>query len=202
MLDGQIDMSDMFDAMLDQRKIYLFGDITIESVLSIISQIHILEHRSKKQDIELIINSDGGCVPDCLAIIDAMDSSPCEIKTLVLGRALSAACLIASNGTPGKRCAGRNAEFMYHEICETIGDVKPSHMRYYKQETSRLAKKFNGIFSRNTGRTIKEIEDIFLKKEIDIWLYAKEAKDFGIIDKIVSSKRKDIKLKHSRKNNK
>jgi len=177
-------------AKLDQRKIYLFDFIETPSILRVIENIHYLEKKSKKADIALYINSDGGYVEDCMALIDVMDTSPCHIKTIVLGKAASAACLIASNGSQGKRYAGRNSEFMYHESLATLEEVKASQMNYWRKEFERIEKKCNQMFSKNTGQDLNIIAEMFLNRNLDNWMTAKEAKKFGIIDHILPARRR------------
>lgn len=174
---------------VDQRRIYLFGPVDTISILSVVQAIHIFEAKDKKKDIELFINSDGGFVDDCFALIDAMDASPCDIKTVILGRAASAACLIASNGTLGKRYSGRNAEFMYHESSGDLPQVKLSEMKYWKEEMTRIENKCNKVFSRNTGQTLTVINEMFSNRHLDRWMTPSEARKFGIIDKILPVKR-------------
>jgi len=170
------------------RKIYLFGDVSTEIIVAVIYQIHILESVNSEQDIELVINSGGGDVTDCLALIDTMNVSPCDFKVTVLGTAASAACLIASNGAKGKRYAGSNSEFMFHEIFGTF-ESKTSDVVYYKKETERVQKKFNKIFSSNTGRTLAEIREEFYGSK-DKFMTATEARKFGIIDKVFANKKR------------
>lgn len=186
-------LNDVYNYILSKielRKIYLFEPIYSSSILNVIANINILEKKDSKADIELIINCDGGNVQDCLALIDVMDNCQCDIKTVILGRAASAACLIASNGSPGKRFAGKNAEFMFHEAYSTIPEVRRSQMNYWRKEFDRMEKKCNKILSRNTGQSEKIITEMFLSTNMDNWLTAQEAKKFGIIDKILSSRRK------------
>jgi len=185
-----MDLMEMIGSKIDQRRIYLFGPVDTESILSVIESIHFLEQKDKNQDIELYINSDGGYVDDCFALIDVMDVSPCDIKVVVLGRAASAACLIASNGTQGKRYSGRNAEFMYHESTGDLPPVRPSEMKYWKEEMTRIENKCNRIFSRNTGQSLKIINDMFSNRHLDRWMIPLEAKKFGIIDKILPVKKR------------
>ena len=174
---------------LETRNVYLTGEINELNIISVISQIHILEKNSN-DDISLYINSDGGAIQDCLALIDVMDASPCDIATYTVGRAASAACLIASNGSLGKRFAGANSAFMFHEVYGDVVEFKYSHLAYYRDLFNRETKKVNKIFSRNTGKSIKEIKNIFLKENLDKWLTSEEAMKFGIVDKIMSVKRK------------
>jgi ATP-dependent Clp protease protease subunit len=119
-----------------------------------------------------------------------MDSSPCSISTYTLGRAASAACLVASNGSKGKRFAGKNAEFMFHEIYGDVSDLKYSDIIYYRNLFKKQLRTVNRIFSKNTGKSNKEIKATFMDDDLDKWMSATEAKKFGIIDKISCGKRK------------
>jgi len=191
----EIDESTFFDfintfSSAETRAVYLVGDIDEINIFSLIRQIHALEKKTPKLDITIYINSDGGVVHDCLALIDVMNSSPCDIVTYTLGRAASAACLIASNGTPGKRYAGKNAEFMFHEIYGDVSALKYSDIPYYKEMFKRQTKTISRIFSRNTGKSQKEIKATFMKDNLDKWMSAMEAKKFGIVDKVIVGKRK------------
>lgn len=197
--DGFINMEDfsslyeIFGTKIEQRNLYLFSQVDSESMLSLIEGIHFFENKSKEKDINLYINSDGGYVDDCLALIDVMDSSPCDIRTIVLGRAASAACLISSNGTIGKRIAGKNADFMFHESYGMLPEVRGTELPYWKNEFERTENKIRKIFSKNTGQPIDKIVETFLSKNLDRWMTALEAHKFGIIDKIMTSKRRPIK---------
>jgi len=184
---------------LTGRKIYLFGDIVTENILSVIEQIHSLEEKGD-EDIEIFINSNGGYVVDCLALVDVMDASNCDIQTTILGIAASAACLIASNGTKGKRYAGFNSVYMFHEVVTDIPDFKASNAKYHTEETERIQKRFTTIFSKNTGKTSKEIIEKFYKNEnnLDVFMTATQAKKFGIIDKIISGKNKKKRVKKNK----
>jgi len=179
------------------RKVYLFGEIMTESILNIIEEIHRLEEKSN-EDIEIFINSNGGYVVDCLALVDVMNTSKCHFQTTVLGIAASAACLIASNGTMGKRYSGKNSEFMFHEVFSDIPDFKASDAKYHTAETEKIQKRFTTIFSKNTGRTPKEITEKFYKNDHhkDVFMTSKQAKEFGIVDKIMPERNR----KRERKN--
>lgn len=185
----QVDPKDLC-RILSHRNIYLFGIINRKNILHIISQIHFCETLDKDEEITLYINSEGGYISDCFALIDVMDHCKCPISTVVLGSAASAACLIASNGTPGMRYAGKNAEFMYHESYGDLVDVSHSQMRYYAEQFNRTQLRLDKIFRRNTGKSISVIREKFLEKKLDKYMTSSEAKDFGIIDKVLSSRRR------------
>jgi ATP-dependent Clp protease protease subunit len=192
-VNDQIDSSSisaLFDIeeRMKNRRVYLFGDICTYNILVVIHQIHILENRDPESEIELYINSAGGYVIDCLALIDVMDASPCDFRVVVLGMAASAACLIASNGTPGKRYAGRNSEFMFHEVSGPVPDMRMSDIQYIKKETKRVQDKFNRIFSRNTGISITNMKkDFYVDK--DRYLTATEARKYNIVDHVLIPRR-------------
>lgn len=177
---------------LENRRVYLFGDICTYNILVVIHQIHVLENRDPNKEIELFINSGGGYVIDCLALIDVMDASSCDFKVTVLGMAASAACLIASNGSPGRRYAGRNSEFMFHEVSGPIPDMKMSDMDYYRMETKRAQDKFNRLFSRNTGLSVGTLKKEFYQQK-DKYITATEARKFGIVDHVMTPRRKNKK---------
>jgi ATP-dependent Clp protease protease subunit len=171
------------------RKVYLFGEVNTRSIWSVISQIHLME-ADGSEDIELYINSGGGYVIDCFALVDVMNSSSCDFQTIVVGQAASAACLIASNGSCGKRYAGRNSEFLWHEVFGAIPEVRHSEIAFWKRETKRPQEKFNRIFSQNTGRTIKEINDNFYNNRMDACFSAQQAKEFGVVDHLLHHKKR------------
>ena len=178
--ESEIDPLDMFfgNGFMDMvekisnRILYLFGEVETESILQLISEIKILESKSN-EDIEIIINSPGGYVTECFALIDIMDASPCDFIITVLGQAASAACLIASNGTPGKRFSGKNSEFMFHEVMG-FTEVREQDLAYIGKETKRTQQKFNKIFSRNTGQKINKIKNkdlnSFIINAIEVYL--------------------------------
>ena len=180
------------------RKVYLFGEVNTRSIWSVISNIHMLESESN-EDIELYINSGGGYVIDCFALVDVMNSSPCDFTTIVVGQAASAACLIASNGACGKRYGGRNSEFLWHEVFGAIPEVRHSELAFWKRETKRPQEKFNRIFSQNTGRSIKEINDNFYHEKMESYLSAQQAKDFGIIDHLLRHKKREAIIRKVKK---
>jgi ATP-dependent Clp protease protease subunit len=184
------EQSFLADFIKSNRKVYFFGDVDKASVLSAICQINFFEKIGPGEDIEIVINSGGGSVTDCFALIDAMNISNCDFRILVLGQAASAACLIASNGTKGKRRSGKNAEFMFHEIISDIPPARTSEVVHYKDGIVRIQKRFSEVFSKNVGRSEKEIKDMFYRDK-EKFMTASEARKFGIIDRVCRGKRKD-----------
>jgi len=186
---------------LESRRIYLFGDVNKTNILNVIYQIQMLEDRSN-EDIELVINSDGGFIVDCFALIDIMDACRCDIKTTVYGLAASAACMIASNGTKGKRYAGKQAEFMFHEVMGDLHMIRKSDLPSIIKDTTRYQNKFNKLFSRNTGQPTKIISNCFYGLSQDKYMTTAEAKKFGIIDHVISPRRKQVEVEKVNKKKK
>ncbi|MDO8609306.1 MAG: ATP-dependent Clp protease proteolytic subunit [bacterium] len=180
-------VTDNIEQLTTTRSVYIFDTIDNLIIANAISQINYLA-KINSEDISIYINSNGGNVDDCFALIDIMDSCLCDIKTIVIGQAASAACLLSSNGTHGKRYAGQNSEFLYHEMSFEITDFKGSNIKYHKEMYDKSSKKFHDIFARNTGKNMKQIKKTFLKKGEDIWMDSQNAKKFGIIDEILSIK--------------
>lgn len=176
---------------METRCIYLYGFINEQNIMSAINQIHTLE-TTDDSDINLYINSDGGFLNDCFALIDVMDTSPCDVATYTVGRAASAACLIASNGTKGKRFCGKNAQFMYHEPYGDLYDVKGSDVPYYDKMFRKDNQRANKILSQNTGQNVKDIKEMFFQPRLDKWMGAREALKFGIVDKIMKKRKVTI----------
>ncbi len=189
---NDVDISDdirNFELYPEDRKIYLFGPININSILMVIKKIHFLEKFDKYQDIELIINSDGGVIDDTFALIDVMDNSPCQFKIVVVGRAASAACIIAANGTHGKRYCGRYTEFMFHDVWGTIEEVQAIDIPYHLKEFRRCQAKLLKIFAKNTGNKKDEIVKNFILTRNDKYMTAYQAKKCGIVDHILPCKK-------------
>lgn len=178
-----------FELYPEDRKVYLFGPINIKSILSVVKKIHFLEKLDKTQDIELIINSGGGVVDDTFALIDVMDNSPCLFKIVVLGIAASAACVIAANGTYGKRYCGRYTEFMFHDAKSSIEDVQAADLPYHLKEFRRCQAKLLKIFAKNTGNKKDEVVKNFILTRNDKYMTAYQAKKFGIVDHILPCKK-------------
>lgn len=167
--------------LTNNRCIYMVGKIDSESSMSVVSQIHTLSDLSS-DDITLFINSGGGSVSDGLAIIDAMNTSRCDVSTICTGVSASMAAIVLACGTPGKRLITPMAEVMIHQ---PMGGVQgqASDISTMCEHILKVKNNLATILADRTGRSKKKVLEDF---DRDYWMDAKEAKSYGIIDSILS----------------
>ena len=144
-----------------------------------------LEAQDPDKEIQFYINSPGGSVTDGMAIYDTMQYVKCDVSTICIGMAASMGAFLLSSGTKGKRFALPNAEIMIHQpSAGTQGQITDMAIHLKRLET--IKKRMNRILADNTGKTVEEVTAAC---ERDHFLSADEAKDFGLIDKIIYSKK-------------
>jgi ATP-dependent Clp protease protease subunit len=170
-------------SLLNHRIVFLRGPIDSESANDMIQQMIFLNAKDPKDTIDLYINSPGGAVSDGLAIIDAMFCIKAPIRTICIGRACSMAAWILAAGTRGERYATPNAEILLHQMASTIVErQQTSHLHSYAGHIIRLQKRLIQLLSKWTGKAEKKIgRDI----EVELFLTADEAKDYGLVDHIM-----------------
>ena len=174
---------DIFSRLLKDRIILLSGEITDTTANSIIAQILYLDSLGK-EDINIYINSPGGSVTAGMAIYDTMNFVKSDVSTICLGMAASMGAFILSSGKKGKRFALPNSEIMIHQ---PLGGVEgqATEIKIVAEHILKTKKKLNEILSKNTGQSIKKIEN---DTERDHFLDANEALEYGIVDKILQKK--------------
>lgn len=178
--------------LLEDRTLFLDGEINIETVGKLLKQLLILQTRgkTKKQPIKLYINSPGGSVYDMLAVYDAIRSSPCEIHTIVTGTAMSAAAFILISGH--KRYAYENSKIMLHELSTyKDGYVKFSDLQIEQQENQDLMDTLYKILRKHTkfkDQGGKKEHDYMPDLYKDMYLSATTALKWGLIDYIIPQK--------------
>ena len=165
------------------RVLYLTGEVTEESVSTLVSEIIMCVNQSKSEPITLIINTEGGSVDDMFALYDVIKFVPCPIYTVGLGKVMSAGVLILASGVKGGRMLGKHASFMIHPISSEIsGDV--FQMANEMKETQRIQKMFEDAILAETKMTPKQLETL-MKTGQDVYLSSEEALKFGLVDKII-----------------
>ena len=171
---------DLYSRLLEDRIVFLTGEIDDGSANIIISELLYLDSVSH-DDIYLYINSPGGSVTSGLAIYDTMNYIKSDVKTICLGMAASMAAFLLSSGTKGKRCALENAEVMIHQ---PLGGMQgqASDMKIACEHILKIKDKINLILSQNTNQDIKTIEN---DTDRDNYMSAKEALEYGLIDLII-----------------
>lgn len=180
---------DIYSRLLRERIIFLVGEVNDYTASLICAQLLFLEAEDPKKDIHFYINSPGGVVTSGFAILDTMNYVRPHISTLCFGQAASFGATILTAGTKGKRYILPNARVMLHQPHGGGGQGQASDIAIYAEEVLRLKDRLNDVFVECTGQTKKVIEETL---DRDKFMSAQEAKDFGLVDHVISS-REDIK---------
>ena len=176
----------IYSRLLKDRIIFLNGVLDNATACSIIAQLLYLESEDPDKDICLYINCPGGSVSDGLAIYDTMKYIKCDVSTICIGMAASMGAFLLSSGAKGKRIALPNSEIMIHQpSLSSVYQGQATDVEIMTNQMMRIKDKLNKILSENTG---KELSKVVEDTERDYYLSAEEAKDYGIIDKIISER--------------
>ena len=181
---------DIYSRLLKERIIFLTGNIEDEAASLISAQLLFLESENPNKDISFYINSPGGSVTAGLAIYDTIQYIKPDISTVCVGQAASMGSLLLAAGTIGKRYALPNARIMMHQPSGRI-QGQATDIQIHANEILALRSNINQIYVKHTGQELKKIEEHL---DRDNFLGPEEAKEFGLIDKIVV-KRVDIEKK-------
>lgn len=176
---------DIYSRLLKERIIFLGGPIDDALANTIIAQLLFLEHQDSKKDILLYINSPGGSVTSALAIYDTMQYVKCDVSSVCLGMAASAAAVLLAAGTKGKRFALPNAEILLHQVMGQAGG-QATEIEIAAKQILRVKKQLNQLLAKHTGQPLTKIAK---ETERDFWLVPEEAKKYGIIDEIIKTKK-------------
>jgi ATP-dependent Clp protease protease subunit len=176
---------DIFSRLLNDRIIMLSEEVNSTTASLIVAQLLYLEAQDPDKEIQFYINSPGGSVTDGMAIYDTMQYIKCDVSTICVGMAASMGAFLLAAGTKGKRMALPNAEIMIHQpSAGTQGQI--TDMAIHLKRLEIIKKRMNRIMAENTGRTIEEVTAAC---ERDNFMSAEEAKEFGLIDKIITGKK-------------
>jgi ATP-dependent Clp protease protease subunit len=175
---------DIFSRLLKERIIFITGPI--EDVMStlIVAQLLFLEADNPKKEISIYINSPGGMVTSGLAIYDTMQFIRSPVTTLCVGQAASMGSLLLAAGQKDKRFALPNARIMMHQPSGGF-QGQATDIMLHAQEILNLKKRLNDIYVRHTGQSLNKIEDAL---ERDYFLTADMARDFGLVDQVISKR--------------
>ena len=181
---------DIYSRLLKERIVFLTGNIEDEAASLISAQLLFLESENPNKDISFYINSPGGSVTAGLAIYDTIQYIKPDISTVCVGQAASMGSLLLAAGTIGKRYALPNARIMMHQPSGGV-QGQATDIQIHANEILALRSNINQIYVKHTGQELKKIEEHL---DRDNFLGPEEAKEFGLIDKIVV-KRVDIEKK-------
>lgn len=173
---------DIFSRLLKNRIILLSGEIDDILANTVVAELLYLDSLSH-EDISIYINSPGGNVTSGFAIYDTMNFIKSDVSTICLGMAASMAAFLLSSGKEGKRYALPNSEVMIHQ---PLGGAsgQATEIKIAAEHILKTKKKLNEILAKNTGKSIKQIEN---DTDRDNYLTANDAKDYGIVDKILTT---------------
>ncbi|MBP3431706.1 MAG: ATP-dependent Clp endopeptidase proteolytic subunit ClpP [Clostridia bacterium] len=171
---------DIYSRLLEDRIVFLTGEINDASANVVIAQLIYLEGKNPDKDIFLYINSPGGSVSAGIAIYDTMNYIKCDVSTICIGLAASMGAFLLSSGAKGKRFALPNSEIMIHQ---PLGGAQgqASDIEIQAQHMKKTKNMLNRILSENTGKSLEEIEK---DTDRDNYMTPEEAKKYGLIDNI------------------
>ena len=175
---------DIYSRLLKERVIFVTGGVEDYMASLITAQLLFLEAENPKKEISMYINSPGGVVTAGMAIYDTMQYIRPAVSTLCIGQAASMGSLLLSAGEKGMRFALPNARVMVHQPSGGF-QGQASDIERHAQEILDMRARSNKIYVTHTGQTLRKIEDAL---ERDTFMTAEQAKEFGIIDEVVSSR--------------
>ena len=175
---------DIFSRLLKERVIFITGPIEDGMAMLVTAQLLFLEAENPKKEINLYINSPGGVVTAGMAIYDTMQFIRPAISTLCMGQAASMGSLLLAAGEKDMRFALPNARIMVHQPSGGF-QGQASDIERHAQDIIKLKRRLNDIYVTHTGRDYDTIESTL---DRDHFMTADEAKDFGLVDKVISSR--------------
>jgi ATP-dependent Clp protease protease subunit len=178
---------DIYSRLLKDRIIFIGTAVDDHVANLVVAQMLFLQMEDPKRDINIYINSPGGSVTAGLAIYDTMQFVTCDVATYCIGIAASMGAVLLTAGTKGKRYALPNSDIMIHQVSGgaqgTASDVERTVEYMFK-----LKKRLIGILALHTGKTGEQIQ---ADSDRDYWITAQQAKEYGLVDEVVKS-RKDV----------
>ena len=173
---------DIYSRLLKDRIIFLGEEVNETTASLIVAQMLVLEAEDPEKDIQLYINSPGGVITAGMAIYDTMHYIKCDVATICIGMAASMGAFLLAGGTKGKRSALPNAEVMIHQpLGGTQGQA--TEIEIAAKHMMKTKEKMNRMLAENTGQPY---DVICADTERDNWKTAEEAKEYGLIDKVIT----------------
>ena len=172
---------DIFSRLLNDRIVFLGEEVNDTTASLVVAQLLYLEAQDPDKDIQFYINSPGGSITSGMAIYDTMQYIKPDVSTICIGMAASMGAFLLSSGTKGKRIALPNAEIMIHQPSGG-SQGQATDIQIQAERILKMKKHLNEILASNTG---KSVEEITKDCERDHFLTAEEAKEYGLIDKVI-----------------
>ena len=172
---------DIFTRLLTERVILVFDQVTDDLAASIIAQLLYLESVDPTADIQMYICSPGGSVSAGFGIYDTMRHIKCDVSTICVGMAASMGAFLLAGGTHGKRYALANSQIMIHQPLGGAGG-QVTDMAIEVRHGQAVKTRLNNILAANTGHSVEEIER---DTDRNNWMFAEQAREYGLIDHII-----------------
>ena len=177
---------DLFSRLLNDRIIMLSDQVNDATASLVVAQLLYLESQDSEKDISLYINSPGGSITAGMAIYDTMNYIKCDVSTICIGMAASMGAFLLSSGAKGKRFSLPNSEIMIHQPLISGGlSGQCTDIKIHSDHLVRTRQKMNEILAQNTGKPIEQIQ---IDTERDNFMYAQEALEYGLIDKVIEKR--------------
>ncbi len=175
---------DIYSRLLEERIVFLGTGINDEVANTVVAQLLFLEKMDPNKDITIYVNSPGGSVSATLAMYDTMQLVKCDVSTVCMGIAASGGSIILMGGTKGKRFILPHSEVMIHQ---PLGGAEgqATDIAIHADHIIQTKKLLNQMIAKHTGQDLKKVED---DTERDYFMRAKDALDYGIVDKIITPK--------------
>lgn len=175
---------DIYSRLLKDRIIFASGEVNDTMADLIVAQLLFLESEDPNKDIQLYINSPGGSVSAGFAIYDTMNYIKPDVSTICIGMAASMGAFLLASGAKGKRFALPNSDIMIHQPSGGA-QGQASDIQINAEKILKIRKKLNEILAERTGQDLEKIER---DTDRDYWLSSKEAKKYGLIDKVIEKR--------------
>ncbi len=176
---------DIFSRLLNDRIVMLCDEVNDATASLVVAQLLYLEGQDPDKDINLYINSPGGSISAGFAIFDTMNYIKCDVSTTCIGLAASMGAFLLAAGAKGKRFALPNSEIMIHQPLMNGLQGQATDIKIHADHIVRTRERLNQILAQETGKTIEQIRQ---DTERDNFLSAQEAKDYGLVDAVITKR--------------
>lgn len=176
---------DIYSRLLKERIVFLGGPIVDQVANSIIAQLLFLDHEDSKKEIQLYLNTPGGSVTAGLAIYDTMQYVKSPVSTICVGMVASMGAVLLAAGQKGKRFTLPNSEILLHQVMGGA-EGQASDIEISARHILKIKERINQILVKHTGQKMDKIES---DTDRDFYLTSQEAKDYGLIDEIIKTKK-------------
>ncbi len=175
---------DIYSRLLKDRIVFLGSEVNDQVSNSIVAQLLFLEAEDPDEDITFWINSPGGVITAGMAIYDTMNYIKCDVSTVCIGQAASMGAFLLSSGAKGKRYTLPSSRIMIHQPSGGA-QGQSTDIQIQAKEIQRMKDTLNGLLSKQTGKSVKKLEE---DTERDNFMSAKQALEYGLVDKIVEKR--------------